>query len=77
MIFNPISNNSIYENASYLGDYHTVVDMNKLGGYQVLSASSLTKYVLSEIYEEGDYTLEDLNIIYIEDIALIPVGRCI
>ena len=72
MIFNPISNNSIYENAYYLGDYHTVVDMNKLGGYQVLSASSLTKYVLSEIYEEGP---EDLNIIYIEDIALIPVGR--
>lgn len=55
---------AVYENSDYLGDYYRIVNMNYLGGYQVLSSDPIIKFITRDI----------TNIKYIDNIALIPVG---
>ena len=77
IIFNPITENNtaVYENPKYLAEYHNIVNMEILGGYQVLSDDPMVRYVLSELYETHDYVPSDINTIYVKNIALIPVGN--
>ena len=77
IIFNPITNydTSVYENSSYLGDYYATVNMEILGGYQVLSDDPLVRYVLNNLYDTKEYVPADINVIYVKNIALIPVGN--
>ncbi len=77
IIFTPITEEltSVYENPKYLGEYHRLVNLDILGGYQVLSEDPLVRYVLSELYRGSNYVPSDIKAIYVHNIALIPVGN--
>ena len=77
IIFNPITdyNTAVYQNSSYLSNYYNTINMEKLGGYQVLSDDPMVMYVLDDLYKKNDYVPTDINVIYVKDIALIPVGK--
>ena len=74
--FTPINKNnkSVYENPMYLANYYYFVNMDILGGYQVLSKDPTVKYVLDELYNGQDYVPEDINPTYVHGVSLIPVG---
>lgn len=63
----------VFMNSSYSGRMN-ICDMSVLGGYTVLSDDPLVKYVLEEMYQ-SEYVPEDFNVIYVEGLALIPVGK--
>lgn len=77
IVFTPITyqQDSVYENPLYLAEYYRIVNMDILGGYQVLSSNPMVKYVLNELYQNKDYVPTDINAIYVQGVALIPVGH--
>ena len=76
IVFNPMSANglAIYENPFYLYEYYTTVNMDILGGYQILSQDPIVRYVLKYLYDEKEYTPDDLKTISVNGIILIPTG---
>ena len=77
VVFTPITEEqiSVYENPLYLAEYYRIVNMDILGGYQVLSNDPMARYVLSDLYRERDYVITDVNPIYVQGVSLIPVGN--
>lgn len=76
IVFTPITNNNtaVYENPNYLDDYYRILNFDYIGGYQILSDDPIVRYVLNELYRSKDYIYEDIDVIYVEGVALIPVG---
>lgn len=76
IIFTPIdhNNNSVYENPMYLSDYYRFVNMDVLGGYQILSKDPIIHYVLYKLYQNGEYVPEDINGTSVQGVVLLPVG---
>lgn len=76
IIYTPITTSKIavYENPSYLAEYYRMLNFNYIGGYQVLSKDPIVRYILVELYKDKEYIPDDLNVIYVNGIALLPVG---
>jgi hypothetical protein len=73
--FSPITeyNSAVYVSPCCTADYHSIVNPDTVIGYQVLSSDPLTRYVLEELYKEGEYVPDDINPIYIKGVAIIPI----
>lgn len=76
LIYTPITSykTAVYENPLYLAEYHRILNLNYIGGRQVLSSDPIVRYVLSDLYKKKEYVPADIDVIYVNGIALIPVG---
>ena len=83
--FIPITEDNVglFENSLNLSRFVNI--FNGLEGYEVLSDDLLAPWVIQILYEQGEFRPDDLtfdqrsdykkNIIYVYDIALIPIGN--
>lgn len=76
IVFSPVTiyGTAVYQNPALMENYNKIVNLDRIGGYQVLSDDPLVGFVLEELYENNEYTPEDVDVRYVCDVALVPVG---
>ena len=72
--YTPITKNgAVYINPNHLFEYTRIINSDILGKYQLLTDDPLVTYVLEELYNSNDYVPSDIGVIYIENIAFVPI----
>ena len=73
--YTPVTKNgAVHINPNHIPAYTRIVNNSDiLGKYKLLTNDPLVTYVLEELYNSNDYVPSDINVIYIENIAFVPI----
>ena len=72
-VFNPITEFGISVYLENPSEIYAKIDLKEFVGYTLLSASSLSRYILHQWEKRGESVLTDLDVKYVSGFALIPI----